>query len=81
LCRIKDDEARGYSYLYVQLRAGHRKTSDRFPVTDGMAWKLKTFLQTIGLTLDELTEENPVGRTGELIATAKNGKTYYDYES
>jgi hypothetical protein len=49
---FKKDEKLGYDYLYVQLWCGDIKTSDRFPNTEDMVWKLEEFLDSISCTVD-----------------------------
>jgi hypothetical protein len=41
---LEHDDKRHYDYLYVRLDCDGKLTSDRFPFTDNMFWKLKEFL-------------------------------------
>jgi hypothetical protein len=81
LAEFKKDEKRGYNYLYVQLSCGDTKTSDRFPNTEDMVWKLGEFLDSISCTVDDLLDERTLkGKTGELIAEKiASGRTVYKY--
>jgi hypothetical protein len=68
MARMKKDDQRGYDYVYVQLMgADGVKTSDRFPITDEWLWKLRAFIGAVGCSAEDLTPDNLVGRTAELI--------------
>jgi hypothetical protein len=66
------DDKREYDYWYLGLDCGRQATSDRFPLTDNMLWKLGELLEAVGLELESLTgAKDLVGRSGKFIAVKK----------
>ena len=78
--RSEHDDKRQYDYIYVRLECDEIQTSDRFPITDNMLWKLNDLLVAVGLEVDSWTGPGDlVGRTGKLSATKDGSNTYYRY--
>ena len=82
VARMKEDDQRGYDYVYVQLmNADGVKTSDRFPITDEWVWKLRAFIGAVGCPAENFTPENLVGRTAELVISKQKNGAGYHYEA
>ena len=80
--RFDHDSVRRYGYLYVQLRCNESiLTSDRFPDTDNMLWKLASFLASVGIDPENWkSEKQLIGLKGRLIASAKGEQRIYTYQ-
>jgi len=77
---MEHDDKRQYDYLYIRLDCDGMQTSDRFPITDNMLWKLNDLLAAAGLDVDSWTGfADLVGRKGKLTATKDGSATYYRY--
>jgi len=77
------DSKRGYDYIFVKMFVcdGTIRTTDRFPITDMMMWKLKTFLVSVGLPEDDWPGERQlIGIAGRLIAEKVGDLTPYRYQ-
>jgi hypothetical protein len=80
--QIEHDSKREYDYLYVRLDCDGLLTSDQFPFTDNMLFKLGELLKAVGLELDNWADpKDLVGRSGRLIAEAHDDKTFYKYKA
>lgn len=78
--RMEHDDKRQYDYIYVRLECDGMQTSDRFPITDNMLWKLSDLLTAVGIEIDNWVGPGDlVGRKGKLTATKDGAATYYRY--
>jgi hypothetical protein len=77
--REEHDEERGYDYLFLRMECnGRQTTSDRFPFTDQMFWKLEELFASLGVTTGEI--KDLVGRCGRFVAVTKGEWTIYEYQ-
>jgi hypothetical protein len=45
--REEHDAVREYNYLFLRLECDGQTTTDRFPLTDNMMWKLEALLDSV----------------------------------
>jgi hypothetical protein len=76
--REEHDEEREYDYLFLRLECNGQTTSDRFPLTDKMFWKLEELFASLGETSGEI--KDLVGRSGRFVAVIKDAWTIYEYQ-
>jgi hypothetical protein len=76
------DSQREYHYVFVKMACGGGiVTSDRFPITDEMLWKLKALLASVGLNEDDWTDEKQlIGLSGEFLTEKKGKWVVYRYQ-
>ena len=79
--RFEHDAKRGYDYIFVLLLCnGETLTSDRFPMSDNLLWKISTLLKAVGIDIDSwIDEKELIGRQGVLTAGQKGTLVIYRY--
>lgn len=78
---LEHDDKRGYDYVFVRLDCDGTTTSDRFPITDQMLWKLKALVSEMGLDSDSFEPQQLIGCVGKLTAKKQKDMVLYRYQA